>query len=171
MKRLSVITVVATATVVLAYLATSRATARAAQGPTGTAKVVVRVTLSGSAPAPAKIQTSADPYCAKVHQAEPLLSQTVEVGADGALMDALVFVKDGVTGTYAAPQTPVTLDQRGCVYIPHVIGLIAGQPLQIINSQQRSDTPQHPPVACDQHGIQYRDADSGDEANQGLPEG
>jgi hypothetical protein len=134
MKRLSVITVVATATLVVAYLATSRETAKAAQGPTGTAKVVVRVTLSGSAPAPAKIQTSADPYCAKVHQAEPLLSQTVEVGADGALMDALVFVKDGVTGTYAAPQTPVTLDQRGCVYIPHVIGLIAGQPLQIINS-------------------------------------
>jgi hypothetical protein len=134
MKRLSVITVVATATVVFGYRATSTAMARAPQGPTGTAKVVVKVTLSGSVPAPAKIQTSADPYCAKVHQAEPLLSQTVQVGADGALIDALVFVKDGVTGTYAATQTPVTLDQKGCVYIPHVIGMIAGQPLQIINS-------------------------------------
>jgi hypothetical protein len=134
MKRWSVITVVATAAVVFAHLASSRAMARAAQGPTGTAKVVVRVTLNGSAPAPAKIQTSADPYCAKVHQAEPLLSQTVQVGAGGALIDALVFVKDGVTGTYAVPQTPVTLDQKGCVYIPHVIGMIAGQPLQIINS-------------------------------------
>jgi hypothetical protein len=134
MKRLSVITVVATATVVFGHLATSAPMARVPQGPTGTAKVVVKVTLSGSAPAPAKIQTSADPYCAKVHQAEPLLSQTVQVGADGALIDALVFVKDGVTGTYAATQTPVTLDQKGCVYIPHVIGMIAGQPLQIINS-------------------------------------
>jgi plastocyanin len=49
-------------------------------------------------------------------------------------MDALVFVKDGVSGTYAVPQTPVTLDQKGCVYMPHIITLMAGQPLQIINS-------------------------------------
>jgi len=96
--------------------------------------VVVKVLLSGSAPTPAKVQTAADPYCAKVHQAEPSLSQTVQVGSDGALIDSLVFVKDGVTGTYAVPQTPVTLDQKGCVYIPHVIGMRAGQPLQILNS-------------------------------------
>jgi plastocyanin len=69
-----------------------------------------------------------------VHQADPLLSQTVQVGTDGALIDSLVFVKDGVSGTYAAPKTPVTLDQRGCVYIPHVIGMMAGQPLEILNS-------------------------------------
>ena len=134
MKRMPVITVVATVTVLFAYISTLKGMASTAQGPTGTAKVVVRVTLNGSAPAPAKIQTSADPYCAKVHQAEPLLSQTVQVGAGGALIDALVFVKDGVTGTYAVPQTPVTLDQKGCVYIPHVIGMRAGQPLQILNS-------------------------------------
>jgi hypothetical protein len=96
--------------------------------------VIVKVALSGTAPTPAKIQTSADPYCAKVHQAEPLLSQTVEVGEGGALIDVLVFVKDGVTGTYTVPNTPVTLDQKGCGYVPHVIGMMAGQPLQIINS-------------------------------------
>jgi plastocyanin len=94
----------------------------------------VKVVLTGSAPAPAKIQTTADPYCAKAHQAEPLFTQTVQAGADGSLMDSLVFVKDGVSGTYAAPQTAVTLDQKGCVYMPHVIGMMAGQPLQIINS-------------------------------------
>ena len=33
-------------------------------------------------------------------QAEPLLSQTVQVGADGALIDSLVFVYDGVSRSY-----------------------------------------------------------------------
>lgn len=132
MKRLVLFATAATASLLCAYLSTSRGLA--AQGPTGTARIVVKVALSGTAPAATKVQTSADPYCLKAHQTEPLLSQTVQVGADGALIDALVFVKDGVSGTYAAPQTPVTLDQKGCVYIPHVIGMMAGQPLQIINS-------------------------------------
>jgi plastocyanin len=120
--------------VLLAHPSTSNGIASAAQGSSGTARVVVKIVLSGSAPAALKIQTSADPYCAKVHQGDPLLSQTVQVGTDGALIDSLVFVKDGVSGTYAAPKTPVTLDQRGCVYIPHVIGMMAGQPLEILNS-------------------------------------
>jgi hypothetical protein len=134
MKRWSVITGLVAATILSARGATLNTIAAVAQGPTGSARIVVKVVLSGSAPAPAKIQTAADPFCAKAHQTAPLLSQTVQVGSDGALLDALVFVKDGVAGTYAAPQTPVTLDQRGCVYTPHVIGMMAGQPLQILNS-------------------------------------
>jgi hypothetical protein len=134
MRRLALLTAVTMTSVLLAHPSTSNGIASAAQGSTGIARVVVKVVLSGSAPAALKIQTSADPYCAKVHQADPLLSQTVQVGTDGALIDSLVFVKDGVSGTYAAPKTPVTLDQRGCVYIPHVIGMMAGQPLEILNS-------------------------------------
>jgi plastocyanin len=135
MKRIPVTALIATAMALFAYTSISSGTsASAAQGPTGSARVLVKVALNGSAPPRAKVQTSADPYCAKVHQAEPLFSQTVQVGADGALIDSLVFVKDGVTGTYAVPQTPVTLDQKGCVYIPHVMGMRAGQPVQIVNS-------------------------------------
>lgn len=134
MKQLSFVTVLATITILATHAAIFKAMPIGAQGATGSGRVVVKVVLSGSAPAPAKIQANADPFCAKAHQATPLLSQAVQVGADGALIDALVFVKDGVTGTYAAPQTPVTLDQRGCVYTPHVIGMMAGQPLQILNS-------------------------------------
>jgi plastocyanin len=125
---------VATVTVLLASLAMPTGLALPAQSSTGTARIAVKVVLTGTSPAPTKIQTSADPYCAKAHQSDPLLSQTVQVGADGALIDALVFVKDGVSGAYAVPQTPITLDQKGCVYIPHVIGMMAGQPLQIVNS-------------------------------------
>ena len=133
MKRWALLTVVATTSVLFGRPSISKGMA-AAQGPTGSARVVVKIALNGSAPTPVKVPTAADPYCAKAHQADPLLSQTVQVGADGALMNTLVFVKDGVSGSYTVPQTPVTLDQKGCVYIPHVIGMRAGQPLQILNS-------------------------------------
>jgi hypothetical protein len=132
MKRWALLTVVAMTSV--PFTRPSISTGMAAQGPTGSARVVVKVVLSGSAPTPVKVPTAADPYCAKAHQADPLLSQTVQVGADGALMSTLVFVKEGVSGSYTVPQTPVTLDQKGCVYIPHVMGMMAGQPLLILNS-------------------------------------
>ena len=133
MKRWALLTVMTMASALFARPSVSKGMA-AAQGPAGTARVVVKVVLNGSAPMPVKIPTAADPYCAKAHQADPLLSQTVQVGADGALMNTLVFVKDGVSGSYPVPQTPVTLDQKGCVYIPHVMGMMAGQPLLILNS-------------------------------------
>src|ERR1700730_7147291 len=100
MKRVSVMTAVATIAVLSAHISTSKGTALAAQGPTGSARVVVKVVLDDSAPTPAKIPTNADPYCARAHQAEPLLSQTVQVGSNGALMNVLVFVKDGISGSY-----------------------------------------------------------------------
>jgi plastocyanin len=133
MKRWALLAVVATTSVLFGRPPISKGMA-AAQGPTGNARVVVKITLSGSAPTPVKVPTAADPYCAKAHQADPLLSQTVQVGADAALMNTLVFVKDGVSGSYPVSQTPVTLDQKGCVYIPHVMGMMAGQPLLILNS-------------------------------------
>src|SRR5262249_982087 len=33
-----------------------------------------------------------------------------------------------------APATPVTLDQRGCMYLPHALALQLGQKLRILNS-------------------------------------
>jgi hypothetical protein len=133
MKRWAQLIVTATTSALVAHPSASSGIAPAAHGTTGNARLIVKVLLSGVAPVPEKIQATADPYCVKAHQAEPLLSQTVQMGADGALIDSLVFVSDGVSRTYAAPQTPVTLDQKGCVYSPHVIGMMAGQPLQILN--------------------------------------
>ena len=138
----------ATTTAVLAESALHLSPSAApAQGPTGTARIVATVVLMGTPPAATRLPMNADPYCAKANLGQTALSQTVEVGANGALKNAIVFVKDGISGTYPAPTTPVTLDQKQCVYVPHVLGVLVGQPVQIVNSDATLHNIHPQPVA------------------------
>jgi plastocyanin len=44
-------------------------------------------------------------------------------------------VKEGLGNYYFdAPTDPVKLDQQACRYVPHVLGVRTGQPLQLVNS-------------------------------------
>jgi plastocyanin len=48
---------------------------------------------------------------------------------------AMVFVKSGLNGkTFEPPKEPILLDQQGCMYSPHVFGVMAGQEIKIRNS-------------------------------------
>jgi plastocyanin len=73
-----------------------------------------------------------DPLC----KPEPgAVSERLLVGAGNGLRNVFVYVKDGLgSRTYAVPTTPVTLDQKGCRYIPHVFGLQVGQQVSISNN-------------------------------------
>ena len=54
---------------------------------------------------------------------------------NGGLENVFVYVKDGLGNYYFdVPTEPVKLDQQGCHYRPHVLGVRAGQPLAITNS-------------------------------------
>ena len=110
--------------------ATSAAPTSAAKGP---AVVKGTVTLSGTAPKPEAIKMSADPVCQQQH-AGPFYGEEVAVNEQGRLKNALVYVKEGVSGAYPASTTPVTLNQSGCWYTPHVFGIQVNQPLEIVNS-------------------------------------
>ena len=93
-----------------------------------------KVNFSGTAPEPQKIDMGADPTCASLHT-EPVFSEDVVKNADGTLQNVFVYVKQGLEGkTFPAPQTPVTLNQQGCHYTPHVFGVQVGQKLEIVNS-------------------------------------
>jgi plastocyanin len=88
------------------------------------------VTLAGGADPDTAIKMDADPVCAGLHSA-PVESQTV-TGAAGTLANVLVYIKTpGVTGK--APAAPLKLEQKGCIYMPHVAAVVVGQPVKIVN--------------------------------------
>jgi hypothetical protein len=116
-----------------AYGSRTTYAAPAAQAPSGTARIVIKVMLSGKPPAAAKLPMAADATCVTQNGGKAVLDPTVEADANGNLKDVLVYVKD-VVGSYPAPTTAFTLDQSGCMYKPHVFGVRAGQPVEILNS-------------------------------------
>src|SRR5712692_8071625 len=94
------------------------------------------VKLDGTAPAQRKINMAAEPSCAAQHPT-PATEEEVVTGAGGALANVIVYVKDGLGDrAFEKPAGAVTIDQRGCIYGPHVVALQAGQPLAVINSDK-----------------------------------
>jgi hypothetical protein len=98
---------------------------------TGNGTITGKVSFAGTAPAAEKVKVAADPKCQSMHP-QGLEKQTVQV-KDGGLAHVFVWVKNA-PGGQAAPSDAVTLDQQGCEYHPHVIGVRTGQPIKITNS-------------------------------------
>jgi plastocyanin len=89
--------------------------------------------FTGTAPAPVEIDMGMDPGCT-IANPQPNFSQQYVV-KHGQLANVYVYVKQGLEGkNFSVPLTPVILDQKGCRYQPHVIALMAGQTLQVLNS-------------------------------------
>jgi plastocyanin len=92
-----------------------------------------KVTFEGTVPAAAPIKLESDPACASQHP-NGLVPDTFVVD-NGGLENVFVYVKDGLGDYYfETPTEAVTLDQKGCHYTPHVFGVRAGQPVEIVNS-------------------------------------
>jgi plastocyanin len=89
------------------------------------------IKFAGTAPKMANTPMNADPSCASQHPTPPT-SEEVVVGPAGELANVLVYVKNGPATP--VPSTPATLDQKGCLYIPHVTAVQAGQVVKIKNS-------------------------------------
>ena len=87
------------------------------------------VNFDGTPPPAAKIDMSQDPACKGTNTAEAV------VVSGGRLANVFVYVKDGLGNrTFDVPKEAVTLDQSGCKYHPHMLGVMAGQDLKIVNS-------------------------------------
>ena len=95
-----------------------------------TAAVIVGVVkLDGEAPKAAKIDMSQDPACKGTNMAENVMA------SGGHLSNVFVYVKDGLgTRTFDVPTEAITLDQSGCKYHPHVLGVAVGQTIKIVNN-------------------------------------
>jgi len=97
--------------------------------PSTVATVNGTVKFNGTAPKPAKIDMSQDPACKGNNTSESLVVD------NGDVANVFVYVKDGLGDrTFDVPKDPVTINQQGCQYHPHVLGVMAGQPIKIENS-------------------------------------
>jgi len=90
---------------------------------------------------------AADPSCAKQHST-PVLNQDVVADAKGALQNVVVFVADGLGDrTFDPPTQPAVIEQKGCVYQPHVLALQANQRLEVVNDDPTSHNVHATPVS------------------------
>lgn len=91
--------------------------------------------FSDNAPTPIVIDMAQDPACSEASKTPNTAEQYVV--HDGRLANVFVYVKDGLGNRiYMPTKTPVVLDQKGCRYIPHVIGTMIGQPVEFRNSDR-----------------------------------
>ncbi len=88
----------------------------------------------GKVPNLKPLAVAAEPMCAKKHPTVP--NEALVLGAGNAMANVVVRVVGGLPAgkSYPAPTTPVTMDQVGCQYVPHVIGLMVGQPFKVLNN-------------------------------------
>ncbi|MFC6644906.1 carboxypeptidase regulatory-like domain-containing protein [Granulicella cerasi] len=89
------------------------------------------VNFSGKAPERVKIDMTMDPACGMTAGTN-LSEQFVVTG--GKLANVYVYVKGVKPSSAPAGQAPVSLDQKGCKYVPHVIALQQGGSVKFTNS-------------------------------------
>ena len=75
----------------------------------------------------------ADPKCAAKHSG-PVFPEILVLGDGNSMANVFVQVKNPPAGDHTPPSTPVVIDQKGCVYVPHVSGVMVGQKLMFRNS-------------------------------------
>ena len=99
--------------------------------PTTLSQIEGTITLKGTPPTPLKIDTSMDPNCNPNGAPAPLAEQYV--GQPGRLANVYLSIQ-------SAPQSPppqkttTILDQKNCIYTPHVIAIQAGSSVEFHNS-------------------------------------
>lgn len=102
-------------------------------GTSGSA-ITGRVVFDGERPKRRPLDTEADPACAAMHADEPLRSDATVVSEDGGVVWAFAYIKNPPKQDYPVPAEAAEIDQVGCRYVPHVMGMRAGQELDIRNS-------------------------------------
>lgn len=92
------------------------------------------VSFTGTPAEPEAIDMSQEQVCAEKHDTEPMQVRAA-VGDGGGLANVFVYVSSGLGNLqFPVPSEAVVLDQDGCVYHPHVMGVMVAQELGVHNS-------------------------------------
>ena len=79
------------------------------------------------------LKVDADPICVVNNEIAPKKEWLI-LDENKGVKNVLVFVTEGLNIDYSPPEEPVVIDQKGCIYSPHVLGIMAGQQLDILNN-------------------------------------
>ena len=111
-------------------MAADRRAAGAASADTG--QITGKIYFKGVSPKLARINMGKDPVCVSEHSGT-VYAQDGAVNSNDTLPNAFVYIKQGsVNLARPAPRNSVDLTQKGCMYEPHVLGIMVGQPLQVL---------------------------------------
>jgi plastocyanin len=92
------------------------------------------VKYDGAVPKLPMVDMNADPACAAKHKA-PVPSDVLVLGSGNTVGNVFVKVKSGLPDQqWPTPTEPVVMDQKGCHYDPHVMGVMVNQPFKVLNS-------------------------------------
>ena len=91
------------------------------------------ITFEGKAPKMKPLKVDADPICVANNEIAPKKEWLI-LDENKGVKNMLVFITEGLNIDYSPPEEPVVIDQKGCIYSPHVLGIMAGQQLDILNN-------------------------------------
>jgi hypothetical protein len=101
----------------------------------GSGVIKGRVIMTGPVPAAAVIEMAGTKECAVKHQG-PVTDPTVTADKAGNLRWVVVSISDNVPAGASVPAQPAVLDQKGCMYEPHVLAMMTGQQLVVKNDDE-----------------------------------
>jgi carboxypeptidase family protein len=119
-----------------AGLAVLAASAIAFAGPSG-GSISGKVTYEGTPARQKPIDMSKEPGCAAQHPT-PITTETVVVGPGNALQNVVVYISAGAPDESSPPAQPVSITQKGCQYMPHVVPMVVNQELKVVNADANS---------------------------------
>lgn len=97
------------------------------------ATITGKVVFKGTPPPPKPINFGAERQCALAHGDKTPNYEELVINSNGAVKGALLYIKEDISGNYSTPAEPVTIDQKGCIFIPHVSAVMVGQPVKFLN--------------------------------------
>lgn len=100
----------------------------------GTGQISGMISYQGQKPELHAIDMENYPICVSLNS-QPLMPADGAVNPDGSLPNAFVYIESAESGTLPStpPRSPVVMTQKGCEYQPHVIGVMVGQPFEVVN--------------------------------------
>lgn len=120
------------------------------------------IRFTGKKPVARKIDLDQDPECVRAHGKRIATDDGSSVNANGTLPHVFVYLKTGLEGkAFQPPAEPVNIDQKGCWFHPHVVGIQTGQTLSVSNSD---------PLTHNIHPMAEKNREWNQSQSQGDPE-